>query len=450
MCFCKKRITVLLGAGVPLSLKSKDDFFPSTKNITNEVLNNPYEFFDYKSGLTSQGTLIKDIYNRLCQDYHPTTLDPLDPDSASLVHFEILFYVLEMLETLERSWKTTTAPQYTNKIAPFVSNNLTYTPSEFFSASTHLIDTIIKCVRKYNDVFSSVENDWYKNFWKKHRKSWDLFNLNYDTTVEQSIGEYEDGFEDIVDQKGFQRFSINKLLKNKKRLSTINHIHGCILYGGERYNEINHDAYDFNHQDQYKWPSVDAAYDKWIGSSSSSGTAQDGSVIVQGPIITGLSKTEKVTCLPYDGYRNNFFRCIARNNGLLIAGYSFSDPYINQMFYRMFQAHGNKTRVVLIDYWNMARFYANNEADDKGDVLTDEDLRPRYFDHFFELDYGNDEMLMFIKRVAHYDWDVWNHFVKLSLTGPMVSENGNLMLFIGGFKEAIENHDEEIIRFLNS
>ena len=100
MCFRKKRITVLLGAGVPLNLVSQDGFFPSTKNITNEVLNNPYEVYDMNTGNTSIGQLIHDIYVRLCEAYHPEAIDPSDPDNAARVHFEILFYILEMLEIL--------------------------------------------------------------------------------------------------------------------------------------------------------------------------------------------------------------------------------------------------------------------------------------------------------------------------------------------------------------
>ena len=169
---------------------------------------------------------------------------------------------------------------------------------------------------------------------------------------------------------------------------------------------------------------------------------------MQGPIITGLSKTDKVTCLPYDGYRNNFFRCITKNQGLLVAGYSFSDYYINQMFYRMFQAHGDKSRVVLIDSWDLQRFYSEEEADDESDVLEEKDLHPRIIEKFFTLNYGNDEMLMFIKRVTHRDMDVWEHFDRLLLTGLMVSDNGSLMLFIGGFKNAIDKHGGEIMRSL--
>lgn len=45
-------------------------------------------------------------------------------------------------------------------------------------------------------------------------------------------------------------------------------------------------------------------------------------------------------------------------------------------------------------------------------------------------------------------WTFGVYFNQLSLSGPMVSDNGCLMLFIGGFKAAIEKHGDEIINFL--
>ena len=221
-----------MGAGVPLNLESQGGFFPSTQNITNEVLNTPYEVFDIKKGTSSVGNLITEVYKRCCEEYHPEALDPTDKKSASKVHFEILFYVLEMLETYVRSKREGTVTKYVYKFAPFITSDFKFEPTDFYSASKHLIDTIIKCVRKYDDVFSDSGNDWYRDFWRKNCKGWDVFNLNYDTTVEQSISDYEDGYEDIADQEGFQRFNIRKLLTNNDGFSTINHMHGCLLYGG--------------------------------------------------------------------------------------------------------------------------------------------------------------------------------------------------------------------------
>lgn len=450
MCNNRSRTTVLLGAGGVLELASKDGFKPTTANITKEILDNKPLGYDPNTRSQIPIDLINRIYEYACQSYHPQPISPLLPDSYSKIHFEIIFFLLESLETYERSWKNTTHPKHTNQFASFVGKIFQCNDIELLACYRHIIDIIIKSVRKYNDVFDSEINSWYKDFWGIKPNGWDIFNLNYDTTIEDSLSLYEDGFEPIKDQDGFLRFSVEKLLSNKKHLSTINHMHGCILYGNDRYKDINHDAYDFQHQDMYKWPNPDAAYSVFQGVSSSHDTSQDGSSIIQGPIITGLNKTDKVICLPYDAYRHNFFKCIVNNNSLIIAGYSFGDYYINNMFYRMFQVHGSKTRVVLIDYFGLDNYIRQSE--ELYSPRTDSDLRPRFFDHFFEVGPGieKEEMLLFIKRIAHYDYDVWEHFKSLSLSGPMISDNGMLMLFIGGFKAAIDGYSKQIVEFLIS
>ena len=366
------------------------------------------------------------------------------------VHFEILFHIVEELTTYYWSSQPGTAQRFVAPFANFINGvNVNYDVEDLYASSRHIIRKIGEAVSRYDSHFNRADNDWYRNFWQSRKDGWDVFNLNYDTTIEQSLGNYEDGYEDIKDQEGFQRFSVNKLIQNKKHLSTINHIHGCILYGPDRYQDVNHDVYDYENNDLYKWPDYQTAADRWGGHAGGGQRAQNGQEIVQGPIITGLSKTDKVTCLPYDIYRFNFNRRIQKNNSLLIVGYSFGDKYINNMFYRMSQIHGDKKRVVLIDFWNMQSVYDElyKDSGDRADV-TDNDLSARFFEQYFSLNNGNDEALMFIKRVAHHDYDIWHHFNRLSLTAPMVSDNGQLMLFIGGFKTAVTQYGEEIIKFL--
>lgn len=448
MCFKKNRTTVLLGAGSVLELKSLDNNKSTTGNITKFILDNKPEYYDPAVKSRTTTDLINNIYERICNSYHPSPIPYNDNNSFSKVHFEIIFYILECLETFERSWQHSTATVHTNWFAPFVKKDFQYNKNDLYVCRNHIIDCIIRSVRKYNDIFKKPENDWYRIFWQIKNSQWDIFNLNYDTTIEESLGIYEDGFESIPDQEEFQRFSVKKLFSNSRRLSTVNHIHGCLTYGSDRYNDINHDVYDFQHQDMYKWPNLDKSYDIFRGTSSSYNSAQDGSIIIQGPIITGLHKTDKVTCLPYDAYRHNFFKCITQNHGLLISGYSFGDNYINNMFYRMYQAHGLKTRVVLIEFWDIASFVQKHEADDPKANVLDSDLSPRIFNRYFTIERCNDNELLFIKRISHIDCDVWKHFNKLSLSGPMISDNGMLMLFIGGFRNAIEKHRNEIINFL--
>ena len=446
-CLQRKRVTVLLGAGAPMELYV-DGNSPSTKNITLSMLQSkPMKF---ANGVEVDVELINDIFNRLCTSYRPNAMNPTDQNSAGKVHFEILLHIVEELTTYYWSVQHGTAQKYVAPFANFIQGlNINYDVDDLYVSSRHIIRKIEEAVYRYDSHFHRRENDWYRNFWLSNSKEWDVFNLNYDTTIEQSLGNYEDGYKTIADQEGFQRFSINKLIFNKNHLSTVNHIHGCILYGPDRYNDPNHDVYDYEDNDLYKWPDYQTAFDRWSGQAGGGQRAQNGQEIVQGPIITGLSKTDKVTCLPYDIYRYNFNRRIQKNNCLLIVGYSFGDKYINNMFYRMSQIHGDNKRVVLIDFWNMQTVYEELHRDlgDPADV-SDDDLTPEFFEYYFDQNYGNDESLLFIKRVAHHDHDIWHHFDRLSLSAPMISDNGQLMLFIGGFKTAVTQYGNNIQEFL--
>lgn len=430
-----KRTTILIGAGAAVELKTTS-VVPSTWSMTSESLQNNI------SNIDSDGTkLLNDVYNALCANCNPLLVPN---QSYGSVHFEILFHVLEMLSTMRMA-----EIRKFSIDAPFeglIQNlKINFDTKDIFPATRHLLDTIWHIVRAYNDVLPDNSNDWYTNFWRKFGDESDIFNLNYDATIEQSISRYEDGFESTGEQS-FYKFNIRKLLDNASHLTTINHMHGCIYYGRDSYKDPNTDVYDYEPYDLYKWKDLDRAYDRWIGSVSGNQTTQNGQEIVQGPLITGLSKTEKTTCLPYDIYRYNLQRSIIRNHPLLIVGYSFGDKYINHMLNRMNQLHGNGKRVVLIAFWGIQE-WARNEL---GEQLTNNNLSPRIFEQYIASNKVANDEILFIKRMAGYDYDIWNHFNKLSLSEPMVSDNHQLMLVIGGFKQAVNNHEIEIIAYLNS
>lgn len=437
-----KRVTIVLGAGAALELAKSGCDWPTTENVTRKILDEKPEKIDPISKSKIKVSLINDIYNKLCSSYNEqgNCLDPDAKGSAAIFHFEKIFHILELLDTYNWYRSKNVAP-----FSSFIKINFTFDPIDLIYSSRHIIEKIIDVVKEYDDSFSEDRNEWYRSFWKEKCKQWDVFNLNYDTTIEQSLGDYEDGYESIPDEPSFERFNINKLLDNKFGKSTINHIHGCILYGHDRYLDANHDVYDFENQDMYKWPNSNIAKEKWSGISTSNQYAQNGQTIIQGPIITGLSKTDKITCLPYDIYRYNLLRSVRNNKGLLIAGYSFGDKYVNNVLTRMSQCHGDEKRVVLIDYWDIKGFCKKNNEDD---VVCEDSINPRIFEHFFSSGDGNGEMLMFIKRIVHQDCSVWNNFKSLSFTGPMVSNNDQLMLYIGGMRDALENHKQEIYNFL--
>ena len=90
---------------------------------------------------------------------------------------------------------------------------------DLIACKRHLIQTIFEKVNEYNSVFGDTRYDWYRNFWTSMQNRLDVFNLNYDTTIETSLGNYEDGFESLKDENKFKRFNIIKLLENKRNLS---------------------------------------------------------------------------------------------------------------------------------------------------------------------------------------------------------------------------------------
>lgn len=443
------RTTVLLGAGAALELAPDDADWATTENITRAIIDELPTGYDACTQKRHNITLLKDIYEHICQAYSPKTLDPDAKGSAAKVHFEILFHILEMLSTYSRSWSPSTHQSHKAPFAPFIQPAFEFNRDDLFLASRHLLLKIYDMEYSYDSNFSEIKNDWYRDFWSSRRDSWDVFNLNYDTTIEQSLKEYEDGYEFLPDEDSFMRFNAKKLLCNSGNLSTVNHIHGCISFGPDRYKDINHDVYEYESHDMYKWPTVEAAHSCWIGRSGSNEETQTGQTIIQGPIITGLSKTDKTTCLPYDIYRQNLYNAIQRNRSMLIAGYSFGDKYINHIFYRMSQMHGDNKRIVLIDYWNIGGYIRelNDDEDSEYDVNN---IHPRIFESFFYGENANGEQLMFIKRIAHHDWDIWEHFDHLSLTEPMVSDNGQLMLLIGGMRYSLEHYRAAVHSFLQS
>ena len=74
----------------------------------------------------------------------------------------------------------------------------------------------------------------YRDFWKSLSGRSNIFNLNYDNTIENSLGEYEDGFPPIKDGEDYSRFSAKRYYANRRGVSTIAHLHGQLLFSEAR------------------------------------------------------------------------------------------------------------------------------------------------------------------------------------------------------------------------
>ena len=118
----------------------------------------------------------------------------------------------------------------------------------------------------------------------------------------------------------------------------------------------------------------------------------------------------------------------------MIIGYSFGDLYLNEILGLVMAAHEDDFRVVIIDkfpsYINSYDSFIQHlvhECNPQEYVFISRLVRDRLF-----VEIGQEEFPIIVDG---YD-------------KPLVSRNGKLMMYIGGFKEAVEKHGEEIRRFL--
>lgn len=258
----------------------------------------------------------------------------------------------------------------------------------------------------------------------------DVFNFNYDTTIEQSLGEgnYEDGFE-LITNNDYREFLPQKLFANERNLSTINHLHGCIRYFYER--ETNRGLYRYGHNDLFKYKDSDTVLDMMIGRSQSLETNQTNEEIFAGPIITGLRKTDKLNCIPYDYYHANLCKSLIANRRLLVTGYSFGDLYMNQQLERIRLIHGEDCRIVLIDYWNQ------------------KDVELYGASKFFEYTLSP-RIAQFLMMVCEESWvaNLPKRLSYKSVDKPMYSDNGCVMVLACGLRDAVVKYGNDIYSFL--
>jgi len=214
------RTTVLLGAGAAIEIGG-----PTTMDITKNLLNNDLIFdldiFDneedqyYIEETKKSIPYMQEIFDVLKKNCHP-----------GLLHFETIFYVTEMLHSYIETWKYgEEAPNYRYVYPPFSffvksAENLSenYYDTELFFYTYRRFNTVLALeIAKYNYI--DDKKNWYKYFWKNNQEKWDIFTLNYDTTIEQSLDEFEDGF---VEMENFAccKFAPNKLFSQSRSLST--------------------------------------------------------------------------------------------------------------------------------------------------------------------------------------------------------------------------------------
>lgn len=434
------RVTALLGAGVNLGLDLK--FKPSTYCLTEKLVNAQYQIIDINSNQHKNSDLVQYVYQTICNNFSQGALNPAT--SYNIVHFEIIFHVLEVLYSYcYFSEMHNNGRSFPNEFVPpfayFAQVNKLYSSSEINQVMKQYISILMELINVYDEEYrnnkTSGINKTYSDFWTAAEYKWDIFNLNYDTTIENSLSSYDDGSAIIDAKYTFKKFVPEQLYATLD--NTVNHLHGCITYGIERLplDEYNHNyVYFYDSDDYYRWNDFGLAFNLWKSYSRSNLFAQNHEVIFPSPIITGLNKTDKITTIPFNMYKQHFSQKLILNNALLIAGYSFGDLYLNKEMERMRLYHGDKWRVVLIDKWDFRPYSGLSKKDKVQNYIWGRKL--------------NQDLVRLICKVAQEGQLEANIFT-YNNKGYLVSKNKQLMLFVDGINGALQ-YSIDIYNFLQS
>lgn len=415
-----RRTTAILGAGAVLDFDFDGQPKPTTKYITETVVKEKIEGYD-----EIDSELIKHIYNSILDASRAEylRLHPADRHGGPTISFEDLFEVIETLYSYNGTWKHEHYPF--SLISALVKSDFDNYSVDYERAMHAIIKKIVEIVNAYNELFKKDGREqWFKDFWKDFGGKLDVFNFNYDTTIEHSLDDYIDGY--VPYTQGYERFEPEVLWNASKDKPTINHLHGCILYGDPNPKTT---EYHYSHRDLYKfYPDVlKEAFisGQWMPRN------QAGDAIFYSPIITGLKKTDKICFMPHNFYHANLAKKIIENPSMLICGYSFGDLYVNQLLQRHKLIHDKNERVLLVDKWD--------------DVHDTESLFKQIRAK------ANSGLREYVLRIIECAYeimpDTFKQFNKVA-DGCWESPNGILRIYTKGFKSAVVEHKEEVMSFL--
>ena len=413
------RVTSVLGAGAVLDFDFGNLVVPTTSNITRQVTR--LKISELDEGATD---LIKRIYEMLVEGSRAEYLrtHPAVRNYEPPITFEDLFDVIETLHSFSGTWKHEHYPF--PLVSVLVRSDLDYHPVDYYNAMIAIVEKIIEIVGSYDKEFRVAgKEQWYKDFWKGFAGELDVFNLNYDSTVEFSLLKFKDGF--VPFTQGYERFEPEVLWNAGEGEPTVSHLHGCYLYGD--FNPKPVENY-YSHRDLYKlYPDQEPFISRqWLPMNQ----AKEG--LFYSPIITGLKKTDKICYLPHSYYHAYLAKKIIDNPSLLICGYSFGDLYVNQLLQRHKLIHDKNERVIIVDRWPD---YVNN------DIL---ELYRFFMD---KTTGGFREFVMRLIEGGVAPLDTFKMFKNVA-DGCWESPNGILRLYIKGMRHALENNSSDIMEFL--
>ena len=428
--YMAKRITTIVGAGAVLDFDFSfpGALFPSTQNITKEIIDLKVQGLNI---VTSD--IIHRVYTIACKKL-TSQYKKRDLLCKYELNFEELYFLIESMMSF-----CSTGIEYSMPLSYPILSSLVivrkklkkYPYVEYVRALNKIVEKITSIIDTYDTHFRDNPNSelWYRYFWRGNTNlKFDIFTFNYDTTIENSMIEYEDGYSPIKNNKlGISYFDLKKLLTNSQKLSTIQHLHGCIYYSEYAPIEC---IKTHSNRDMFKMQTVQDAL-KQIGLQSDD-QSQARESFLNSPILIGLRKLDKMIYMPNSIYHANLVNKLMSNKGLLIVGYSFGDLYVNQLIQRRLLMMGDNHRMVIVDYFPE---YINSAVGVRGYIMK-----------------HRTNLYVFLKPFVNFDFDDNFNYWGLkfsSYCNPIYSEDKRIMLFICGFKKAVESHSDLIMNYLS-
>ena len=421
-------VTIIVGAGAVLDFNHKG-VFPSVKNITDEVLK-----LRIQKVYGGERPLLHELNEQMIEKLKKVGLPEINRINPPQLNFESLLHVIEMCIAYSSCWHEeyfswSALPEFGILIQPneFLKDIQTY---DYIRAAFGLQKKVMDIVNQYDTSFGedmSTEK-WYRDFWRSLSGRSNIFNLNYDNTIENSLDEYEDGFPPVEDGEEYSRFSAKNYYENRRGVSTIAHLHGQILFS-----EARTFPFEYSIRDMVKNRDYQTACKNRMGRQQDPSN-QAKEKYVQPYIVSGARKTEKITFAPNNVYLSNLTRKVIENNRLMVIGYSFGDLYLNEILGLGMAAHGENFKVVIID-----KFPSYIKSYDSWSQHLNYGCNPEEYTFVSRL--ANDRLCV---EIGQKEFPV----IVGEYGKPVVSTNGKLMMCINGFKDAVVNHKETILGFL--
>lgn len=327
----KKNITIVTGAGLTAG---KDFFRITTAGLTKDFV--AYNHTD----LTNDKELMSFIYSEFC---FWNKLDPAEIDNnLSQINFEtILQMIEELFSYIEDAERTHHRHKFQNSVKNSVYSlnrrlyfrinqvrNPKWENSSYFFIEkifNHLIDEIVRQINPHNNDADNGGMLGFKNFlntqFDEDEYSRRVYTLNYDNWLNRH-GNYFDGF---VSGK----FSTKEVINNRV-IDCHYNLHGCILWDIQLVCEKLDNPKERKHIQSFDGYTISRE------------------ALLPSPIISGYNKLTRINSSPLLEIFHSLTSDCLNANKVLIIGYSFSDPHVNNNL----KFVNCDTRIIVVVYYD--------------------------------------------------------------------------------------------------